>query len=60
MSGIVECDENFILTYCYVDQEYEKSDQAILSPLGVKGRLRSHSQFWLDELDPSPFVREVV
>ena len=26
----------------------------------MQGRLRSHFQFWLDELEPSPFVREVV
>ena len=60
MPGIVECDENCILPYRYVDYEYEKSDQVILPPLGVQGRLRSHSQFWLDELEPSPFVREVI
>ena len=60
MPGIVECDENFVLPHHYVDHEYEKSDQAILPPLGVQGRLRSHSQFWLDELEPSPIVREVI
>ena len=28
--------------------------------VSVQGRLRSHSQFWLDNLDPSSFVREIV
>ena len=28
--------------------------------VSVQGRLRSHSQFWLDNLNPSSFVRDIV
>ena len=28
--------------------------------ISVQGRLKSHAKFWLDELDPSSFVKEIV
>ena len=28
--------------------------------VSVQGRLRFHSQFWLDNVDPSSFVRDIV
>ena len=41
--------------------EYESSDRACISqPPSVQGRLRSHSDYWLQELEPSSFVKEVI
>ena len=31
-----------------------------MSGTSVQGRLRSHSEFWISELDPSQFVKDVV
>ena len=28
--------------------------------ISVQGRLRTHSQFWLEELEPSSFIKEIV
>ena len=60
MPDFVEYDESYAqLCHC-LDHEYEKAEQAGVSQLTVQGRLRSHSHFWLDELEPSSFVRDVI
>ena len=58
--SIVECNESFVLhSHDIMDHEYESSDRAS-QPLSVQGRLRSHSDFGLQELELSSFVKEVI
>ena len=58
--GVLECDGSLVPLTHDMDHEYEARDQSRASQLSVQGRLRSHSTFWLQELEPSPFVREVI
>ena len=61
MSGIVDCDESIEpQIYHDMDHEYEAGDKECVSLLSVQGRLKNHSRFWLQELEPSPFVKEVI
>ena len=38
--------------------EFESGNS--MDRISVQGRLKSHAKFWLDELDPSSFVKEIV
>lgn len=38
--------------------EFEPENAA--GQISVQGRLRTHSKFWLEELEPSSFVNEIV
>ena len=58
--GVVECDEGLIPLSHDLNHEFEAVDQPCVAQPSVQGRLRSHSAFWLQELEPSPFVREVI
>ena len=58
--GVVECDEGLIPLSHDLNHEFEAVDQPCVAQSSVQGRLRSHSAFWLQELEPSPFVREVI
>jgi len=49
----VECD---VVSDTAVDESLEEP----VSEMSVQGRLRSHSEFWISELDPSQFVKDVV
>ena len=40
--------------------EYESEDTVHAGQLSVQGRLRANSNFWLNELEPSSFVKEIV
>ena len=60
LPDFVEYDESYMQPYHCLDHEYEKAEQTGVPQLMVQGRLRSHSQFWLDELDPSSFVRDII
>ena len=64
MQGIVGCHDNFELLYHDLELGYnggdgELSPSLIQRPF-VQGSLREHSSFWLEELEPSSFVKEVI
>ena len=56
----MEYDEGYVHLCQCLDHEYEKAEQVSVPQLTVQGRLRSHSQFWVNELEPSSFVRDSI
>ena len=55
MLDIVECDGNFDLLSHEMECEYEVGEASV--QLSVQGRLKDCSSFWLEELEPSSFVK---
>ena len=48
----------------YMSEEFEPSaefeSENSMGQISVQGRLKTHSAFWLEELEPSSFVKEIV
>ena len=55
-------DDSFEPQYHDLEPEYEAcgSPESVMQMLSVQGRLRKQSDFWLKELEPSSFVKEVI
>ena len=56
----VGCDEHGGIISGELEPNVEFESGNSMDRISVQGRLKNHAKFWLDELDPSSFVKEIV
>ena len=57
---IDDCDENGGMMPGELEPIADFESENSMDQISVQGRLRAHSKFWLEELEPSSFIKEIV